>query len=48
MWLPCNSKEQYFSEQVNLMNISKGRKKDKADAEHFSVTKTLIKFLTKF
>lgn len=30
------------------MNISKGRKEDKADAEHFSMTKILIKFLTKF
>lgn len=30
------------------MNIRLGRKEDKADAEHFSTTKTLIKFLTKF
>lgn len=45
MWLPYNRKEQHFSEQTNLMNISKRRKKDSAN---FSVTKTITKFLTKF
>lgn len=44
MWFPQNRKELYSSEQTNLMNISKTRKKDKADVEHSFETKPITEF----